>query len=99
MPIVFDKDTQLQHAVEKLELKEGLGLAATQGQKLVRTVRHDQHASLYLLVEQSEDLPYWCKVAFVVELHVGRAAQVQGWICQGQQHRNHVTTFINYTKK
>ena len=51
--------------------------------------------------EQADKLPYWCKVAFVVELYVGRVVQAQGYILQGQQRRQCVidTKGTTYTKQ
>ena len=93
------EQAQLQHVFEQLDLKVGLGFRQLFNETLVRTVCQDHHAILYLLEEQSEQLPYWCKVAFVVELHVGGAVQVQRYRFHGQPHRNYVIVRTNYNIK
>ena len=56
--MVFDKN-KCKHVVDKLDLKVVLGVATTQGQNWSEQCAMLINSFLYLLEEQSVELPYW----------------------------------------
>ena len=56
--MVCDKN-KCKHVFDKLDLKVGLGVATTQGQNWSEQCAMLINSFLYLLEEQSVELPYW----------------------------------------
>ena len=83
MPMVLGK--KLQQSCEQFDKNVGLvwqlRMDKIWSEQCAMVTMH----MLYLL-EEKKKTPYWCKVAFVVELHAGRAVQIPGYRFQGQQH-------------
>ena len=55
----YSTKTNAKHVFDKLDLKVGLGVATTQGQNWSEQCAMLINSFLYLLEEQSVELPYW----------------------------------------